>query len=111
MWPFKRKPKRASVTDIAIDQVEIDHQGRLCVTPASNDFEMVYREAMGVYWDRNQRFLFSPIPHEMTYPQWYKQIVLAVIYQYGVRLNLTDQTRWVGISEHLRTEMSESIPS
>jgi hypothetical protein len=76
------------------------------VTPASNDFEMVYREAMVVCWDRDRRFLFSPIPREMTYPQWFRQIILAVEYQYGARLNVTDLTRWVGVSQPLRAEMT-----
>jgi len=104
MWPFKRRSKRMPVIDI--EQVEIEQQGRLCVTPASGDFEMVYREAMEVYWDRDQRFLFSPIPREMTYPQWFSQIVLAVEYQNGVKLALTEHTRWIGVSESLRAEMS-----
>lgn len=110
MWPFKSKSKPAPVTDIDIKQVEIDQQGRLCVTPASNEFEMVYREAMEVYWDRDRRFLFSPMPREMTYPQWFRQILLAVEYQYGVRLKVTNRTQWVGISESLRAEMSTSHP-
>ena len=106
MWPFKSKSKRATVTEIDIEQVEIDQQGRLCVTPASGDFEMVYREAMEVYWDREGRFLFSPTPREMTYPEWFRQIGLAVEYQYGVKLKATDRTRWVAVPEPLRAEMS-----
>lgn len=111
MWPFKSKSRRAQVTDIDIEQVEIDHQGRLCVTPASGDFEMVYREAMEVYWDREGRFLFSPTPRDMTCPDWFRQIVLAVEYQYGVRLRKTGRTRWVDIPEPLRAEMSATDQS
>ena len=108
MWPFKSKSRRAPVTEIDIEQVEIDQQGRLCVTPASGDFEMVYREAKEVYWERERRFLFSPTPREMTYPEWFRQIGLAVEYQYGVRLRATGRTQWVGVSEPLRAEMSPS---
>ena len=76
------------------------------MTPAAGDFEMVYREAMEVYWDRDCRFLFSPTPREMTYPQWFRHIILAVEYQYGLRLKVTDRTLWVGVSEPLRAQMS-----
>ncbi|MBA4000792.1 hypothetical protein [Brevundimonas sp.] len=106
MWPFKTKSRRAAAREIDIEEVEIDQQGQLCVTPASGDFEMVYREAMEVYWDRERRRLFSPTPREMTYPEWFRQIVLAVEHQYGVKLKATGRTRWVGVPDPLRAEMS-----
>ncbi|MFN3536598.1 MAG: hypothetical protein ACK4Y4_04045 [Brevundimonas sp.] len=106
MWPFKTKSRRTAAREIDIEQVEIDRQGRLCITPASGDFEMVYREAMEVYWNREGRFLFSPTPREMTYPEWFRQIGLAVEYQYGIRLRATGRTRWVGVSEPLRADVS-----
>jgi len=111
MWPFKRKSKRSSVADIEIVHIEIDNQGRLCVKPASGDFEMVYRQAMEVYWDRNQKFLFSPTPKEMTYPQWFTQIVLAIFYEYGVKLRVTQQTQWANVSPSVRAEISAPAPT
>lgn len=106
MWPFKRKATRTSAANIEVRLIEIDLKGRLCVTPASNDFEMVYREAMEVRWDRDGRFLFSPVPKEMTYTQWFRQIALAVDYQFGMKLRVTGRTQWLSISEPVRAEMS-----
>jgi len=88
-----------------IIRVEIDRQGRLCVTPRSGDFDLVYRAAMEVYWDRERKCLHSPIPREWTYPMWFRQIVAAVADEFGVRLSLSGETLWVNVPDALRAEM------
>ena len=45
------------MTEEPIAEVRIDREGRLCVTPRSAEFPLIYREAMEVAWDDATRSL------------------------------------------------------
>ena len=94
------------MTEDHIVSVEIDGDGKLCVTPAKEDFALIYRAAMEVGWDRIRRCLVSPQPREWTYPMWFRQILAAAADEYGVRLRLTPETLWTHIPDEVRLEMS-----
>ena len=86
----------------AIAEITIDSAGRLCVTPGSAEFPLIYRAAMEVHWDQKGRFLYSPRPREWSYPQWFHQIVAAARGEYGCALSITPQTRWNNIDANLK---------
>lgn len=94
------------MTEDNIASVEIDRNGKLCVTPATKDFALIYRAAMEVGWDPIRRCLVSPQPREWTYPMWFRQIVAAAADEYGVRLRLTPETIWTHVPDEVRLEIS-----
>jgi hypothetical protein len=55
-----------------IAEVAIDEQGRLRVTPTSNSYAMIYREAVEVHWDAGGKYLYSPKPRKWSYLDWFK---------------------------------------
>jgi len=94
------------MTEDRIVSVEIDGEGRLCVTPQNEDFASIYRAAMEVGWDPVRSCLVSPVPCEWTYPMWFRQILAAAADEYGVRLTLMPETIWRNVSMSERLEMS-----
>ena len=66
--------------------------GRLLVRPKVCTFPYIYRAAMEVGWDPDNRALFSPKPREWSYLRWFQQIVAAAADEYGVRLVVTPYT-------------------
>lgn len=89
-----------------IVSVEIDGDGKLCVTPATKEFPLIYRAAMEICWDPGRRCLVSPEPREWTYPMWFRHVIAAAADEYGVRLRLTPETIWTNVSDEVRVEMS-----
>ena len=94
-----------SRNDIA--EVGIDTQGRLYIKPESMEFPFIYREAMGVHWDAEEHFLYSPKPDDWSYFQWFIQILSAVKSQ-GCQLILTNSTKWVSIPDDLRSAIVDA---
>jgi hypothetical protein len=88
-----------------IVEVRIDADGKLLVRPQVRTFPYIYRAAMQVGWDPDNRTLFSPKPREWSYLQWFRQIVAAASDEYGVRLVITPQTAWSDVPDALRAEI------
>jgi Integron Cassette Protein Hfx_Cass5 len=88
-----------------IVEVRIDAEGKLVVRPQVSSFPFIYRAAMEVGWDPDNRTLFSPGPRELSYLQWFRQIVAAALDEYGVRLVITPQTAWADAPDALRAEI------
>ena len=101
------RSQSAHMTDDAIESVEIREDGRLFVTPTSQNFSLIYRAALEVGWDPATKSLFSPKPREWTYPMWFGQILAAAATEYGVQLSLTPETRWVNIAGALQSEIAD----
>ena len=89
-----------------IAEVGIDKTGRLYIVPSSSVFPYIYREAMEVDWDENGNFLYSPVPREWTYLDWFKQIINAVKEQ-GYILVISNATKWSNVPEPLKREILE----
>jgi hypothetical protein len=85
-----------------IAEIAVDEKGRLCVRPATTEFPLIYRAAMQVGWDSQGRFLFSPVPTEWSYVDWFKQIAAAARDEYGCALVITKQTSWRGVEPALQ---------
>jgi hypothetical protein len=88
-----------------IVEVRIDDGGRLLVRPQVGTFPHIYRAAMEVRWDPDNRTLFSPKPREWSYLRWFQQIVAAAAGEYGVHLVITRDTTWTNVPDALRVEM------
>jgi hypothetical protein len=88
----------------SIEAVEIDEAGRLHVIPLSQNFPLIYREAMEVSWDPNRRSLHSPKPREWSYARWYEQIVAAAREQ-GWELRPTSATNWINVDAGTKAEL------
>jgi hypothetical protein len=90
------------------DQIEalgIDDKGSLWVKPATGVFPHIYRTGTGVGWDPGRRCLFTPQPRELSYSQWFQQIISAARGEYAVDLRLAPTTRRSNISVDLEQEI------
>ena len=79
---------------VPIKKVAVLPDGRLAVYPerVSDWYEYIYREASGVYWNKEKGCFQSTIPRELSYRQWYRQIVTTVRKGLGIRLCITNRT-------------------
>jgi hypothetical protein len=85
-----------------IKKIWIDESTRLCIQPLNSSFEMVYRSAMGVYWNASKQYLYLLSVGSLSLFDWYQQIITAVAQEYGCRLFITDSTQWENIDETLK---------
>lgn len=86
--------------------VEIDADGKLCVTPTESEFQHIFLEAMEVSWDAQRSALLSPIPREWSYARWFQQIITAARAQ-GTELQLHTETRWINVPAAIRSEIEQ----
>jgi hypothetical protein len=88
-------------------EIGIDEKERLFIKSQTEQFEFIYRDASGVNWDDKERVLYSPKPSELTYLDWFKQIILATKGEYGCELKVTSETKWTNIPEELKIKICE----
>ncbi len=60
---------------------------------------------MEVGWDGDGKFLFSPIPREWSYGQWFQQIITSTKEQ-GYELVLSATTAWENVPDSVRQEIT-----
>jgi len=85
-----------------VDRIEILDTGELFVGlegEGKPDYQYVYREAAGVYWEPMLKGFKSTELKEGTPAQWFLHIVEVVRMGVGVKLLLRDSIQWKGISE------------
>ena len=63
------------------------------------DYQYVYREAAGVYWDPVMKGFKSTELKEWTPSQWYSQIIGIVRMGLGVELRLSNKIAWKNVAE------------
>jgi hypothetical protein len=68
-------------------------------------YQYVYREAAGVYWDRDRLGFKSTPMKEWSCAQWFKQIVGVVRSGLGVELILGTDVIWVNVPEQQKAEI------
>jgi hypothetical protein len=75
-------------------KVAVLPDGRTAVFPQSKrgDYQYVYREAAGVYWDQAMECFVSTPPQEWSSQKWYQHIVSAVRSGVGLQMILTADT-------------------
>ena len=77
-------------------KVAVLADGRTAVFPESKqaDYQYVYREAAGVYWDQTMECFVSTPPQEWSPQKWYQQIVSVVRSGVGLHMVLTGDTEY-----------------
>ena len=65
---------------------------------------MIFTLAKEVNWDNNQYFLYSPIPREWSYFEWYRHII-SIATECNVTLVLSSVTTWTNIPTSLKDEI------
>lgn len=88
-------------------EIGIDDKKRLYVKPKQRSFKLIYRTATEVHWDNNELFLYSPKPREWTYFHWFRQITAVTETECSCKLILTDETKWINISDELKLQIIE----
>ena len=94
--------------DDSITKIEIADDGRLCVWPSAERFDLIYRSAAEVHWDQSGRFLYGPKPREASYLIWFQHIVAIALDEYGVRLKTNSQTDWTNLQPELKAEIESA---
>jgi hypothetical protein len=77
-------------------KVAVLPDGRTAVFPQSKrgDYQYVYREAAGVYWDQSLGCFVSTPPQEWSPQKWYQQILSVVRSGVGLQMVLTADTEY-----------------
>lgn len=88
-----------------IAEVRIDELGRLFVRSTKTTFDLIYRAAMGVAWDRETSAIFSPVPRDWSHSRWFEQILAAAAGEYGIALTLGPKTLWTAVPPEVRRHM------
>ena len=80
----------------SIVKVGVLDDGRIAVFPETKhrDYQHVYREAAGVYWDQDKGCFVSTSPKEWAPHQWYQHIIQIVKTGIGLQMLLTPQTKY-----------------
>ena len=91
-----------------IKKIWIDKSNRLCIQPQKVTFEMIYRSAMGVYWDVSEHYLYPLSVGSWQPIKWYYHIVDAVKNEYNYQLYITSNTQWENINESLKQSIINS---
>lgn len=103
-----RQSREIRMEKVFIKKIAVMPDGRLAVYPESISdwYEYVYREASGVYWDKENSCFHSTIPRKWSYKRWYRQIVSVVGNGLGVRLCITNQTTYAPEDDTFRSDMA-----
>lgn len=96
---------------VAIEKISIDKKGIFSIKIHNEKFPMIYRSAMGVYWDENTQSVFSkyPIKKDIDIIDTYKQIVEAIISEYGMKLCISGKTTFENIKANSVEELMKLI--
>jgi hypothetical protein len=97
---------------VPIASIEIDGGGRLLVRPSAtsgDDFEFVYRTATGVRW-RGADGSFYPVEvGSLSTATWFMEIVAAAKGEFGVNLQITQDTTWVSVPVGVQQEIESLV--
>jgi len=91
-----------------INRVEVLYTGELLLGlkgDGNSDYQYVYREAAGVYWDQEKRGFKSTPMKEWSCSQWFSQIVDVVRTGLDIELYLGANAVWINVPEHDKAEI------
>ncbi|WP_316794089.1 hypothetical protein [Pedobacter frigoris] len=88
-----------------ITEIGIDGDERLYVVPEKEQFSMIWRSASEVHWNADLKCLYSPKPREWSYYQWYYHIIDVVRDEYGCKLSLDGDTKWINVPDQVRSQI------
>lgn len=85
-----------------ISKIWIDDNGRLCIQPQSELFELIYRSARGVQWSTDDHYLYPYYLGAWSPIDWYRQIVKVVENDYECKLYVSQTTKWENIDDSFK---------
>ena len=97
---------------VAVTKIRIDAVGRLHVVPAENPskmFRFIYRADMEVEWDEGERGFYTPTPRELSYADWYMNVLSAVQSEMGISLELDETTAWENVPPAVEREIVRRV--
>ncbi len=97
------------MTKEIISEVRVLDSGKLLLVLRSggkNSYQYIYREAASVYWEPELKGFISTDTKKWSYSEWFLHI-LDVTNQFGVELELGNETNWIGISESDKEKIFE----
>ncbi len=96
--------------DVSISKVSTLSDGRLAVFPSvvSDNYEFVYREACGVYWNKPLACFQSTVPKEWGHNEWYGQIISVARSAFRIRLHLVSETLFESDTQGFKGDIQSS---
>ena len=91
-----------------VELVEVLETGELFLGLKSEgdpSYEYVYRAAAGVRWDSSRHGFESAVMKDMSVPDWYSHILVAVKSELGVTLVLSKSVTWANVEEEAKTKV------
>jgi hypothetical protein len=91
-----------------ITKVEVLDTGELFLAlkgTGNPNYQYVYREAAGVYWDENKKGFKSTTMKEWSCSKWFDHIVKTVFVALDVELKLGSTVTWINIPEEQKNEI------
>ena len=104
----KRNARWHKMVREIINRVEVLTTGELFLGlegPGKDNYQYVYRETGGVYWDQERRGFKSTPIKEWSCSQWFRQIVGVVRSELGVELLLSSNVSWLNIPAEQKAEI------
>lgn len=93
------KPQRDQIQEIGLNKDKL-----LYVKPAETKFPFIYREAMEIYWNENEEYLYHSRIADWTYKQWFDHIIDAARLQ-GVLLEISKSTKWISVPDNIKEKI------
>lgn len=90
-----------------IDEIEIDKDGKLHLKVRKNHYDMIYREAVGVYYNRKKRTLHSTTPTNWSYLEWFNHIVKTFNNFDNSKLVLADKVSFVNVPKSIKDSIEQ----
>jgi hypothetical protein len=88
-----------------ITEIGIDDRDRLYIKPDKETFPLIYRTATEVHWNNKEMCLYSPMPREWSYFDWYIHITRVIESECNCKLVLSAETQWTNISDELKQQI------
>lgn len=91
-----------------INKIEISESSELWLiirSPGNPDYQYIYREAAGIYWDNDIKGFKSTPRKSWTYLEWFNHIVSLVSSALSVSLILDKNIEWNNVPEDVKNEI------
>ena len=89
---------------VSIAQIQIGPTGALGVTPESENFSYIWRDATGVRWDNRAKSLFT-IYNDISPIEGFKLILSSAKNEYGVSLSVVDTPIFINVPVEIRAQI------
>jgi hypothetical protein len=101
----------AAMDTETISRIEVLDTGELLLgleSKGNGDYQYVYREAAGVYWDADQSGFKSTPMREWSYSKWFTHIVGVVQSGLGLKLVLGESVAWRNVPDQEKSEIEKA---